>query len=144
MKLELRAMTNSQRMRDKAVMMSSTTPSAKYSCSGSPLRFRNGKAAMEGLSGRVSAGADGLIPIWRVRASGTEPIRADASLTSPTKRNPLRAMVRIKRCSSPLSPIALRTALIWLVKVDSETIRPPQTASSKSSLLTTCSRFWTR
>ena len=62
-------------------------------------------------------------------------------LTSPTNRNPLRAIVRIRRCSSPLSPIALRTALMWLVRVDSETIRPPQTASSSSSLLTTRSRF---
>ena len=43
-------------------------------------------------------------------------------------RKPLRASVRIRRCSSPLSPIALRTALIWLVRVDSETIRPPHTA----------------
>jgi len=38
-KLELRAMTNSQRMRDSAVMISSTMPSAKYSCFGSPLMF---------------------------------------------------------------------------------------------------------
>ena len=37
-----------------AVMMSSTTPSAKYSCSGSPLMFVNGSTAMEGLSGSVS------------------------------------------------------------------------------------------
>src|SRR5246127_4465066 len=59
MKLELRAITNNQQMRDKAVMMSSTTPSVKYSCSMSPLRFTNGSAAMEGMSGRVSAGAGG-------------------------------------------------------------------------------------
>jgi hypothetical protein len=39
-------------MRDKAVMMSSTTPSVKYSCSMSPLRFRNGSAAIEGPSGK--------------------------------------------------------------------------------------------
>ena len=38
-KLELRAMTNSHRMRDSAVMISSTMPSTKYSCSGSPLIF---------------------------------------------------------------------------------------------------------
>ena len=38
-KLELRAMTNSQRMRDSAVMISSTMPSTKYPCSGSPLMF---------------------------------------------------------------------------------------------------------
>src|SRR5438105_391971 len=47
-------MTKSQRMRDSAAMMSSTTPSAKYSCSESPLRFWNGKTAMEGLSGSAS------------------------------------------------------------------------------------------
>ena len=45
-----------------------------------------------------------------------------ASLTSPTKRKPLRATVRMRRCSSPLSPTALRTALMQLVSVDSETI----------------------
>ena len=39
--------------RDSAVMMSSTMPSAKYSCSGSPLMFLNGSTAMEGLSGSV-------------------------------------------------------------------------------------------
>ena len=38
-------------IRDSAVMMSSTVPSAKYSCSGSPLRLLNGSTAMDGLSG---------------------------------------------------------------------------------------------
>jgi len=38
-KLELRAMTKSHLIRDNAVMISSTIPSAKYSCSGSPLMF---------------------------------------------------------------------------------------------------------
>jgi hypothetical protein len=32
----------------------------------------------------------------------------------------------------------------WLVRVDSETIRPPQTTSIRSSLVTTRSRFCTR
>src|SRR5215217_1750108 len=36
------------------VTISSTTPSAKYSCSGSPLMFVNGRTAMEGLSGSGS------------------------------------------------------------------------------------------
>ena len=35
--------------------MSSTIPSAKYSCSGSPLIFVNGNTANDGLSGRASA-----------------------------------------------------------------------------------------
>ena len=41
-----------------AVMMSSVMPSAKYSCSGSPLMLVNGSTASEGLSGRGSTGAD--------------------------------------------------------------------------------------
>jgi len=49
-------MTNSQRKRESAVVMSSTKPSAKYSCSASPLMFWNGRTAIEGLSGRLRAG----------------------------------------------------------------------------------------
>ena len=56
MKVELRAITNSHLIRDSAVMMSSTMPSTKYSCSGSPLIFWNGKTAIDGLSGSASAG----------------------------------------------------------------------------------------
>jgi hypothetical protein len=54
-KVELRAMTKNQRIRDSAVMISSTMPSAKYSCSGSPLMFWNGSTAIEGLSGNGKA-----------------------------------------------------------------------------------------
>jgi hypothetical protein len=50
-------MTNSQRIRDRAVMISSTMPSAKYSCSGSPLILAKGSTAIEGLSGRARGGA---------------------------------------------------------------------------------------
>src|SRR6185295_18821319 len=59
LKLELRAMTNSCRNRDNAVMMSSTMPSLKYSCSGSSLIFWNGSTAIEGLSGSGKAGREG-------------------------------------------------------------------------------------
>ena len=38
-------------------MMSSAIPSAKNSCSASPLMFWNGSTAIEGLSGKASAGA---------------------------------------------------------------------------------------
>ena len=61
--------------------------------------------------------------------------------TSPTKRKPLRAMVRITLWSWPLSPTALRAALMRLVSVDSETMRPCQMFSIRSSLVTTWSRF---
>ena len=40
-------------------MMSSTIPSAKYSCSGSPLMLVNGNTAMEGLSDAASGRCDG-------------------------------------------------------------------------------------
>jgi hypothetical protein len=59
MKLEFRAMTISQRMRDSAVMISSTMPSAKYSCSGSPLRLTNGSTAIDGREGRGGSAAAG-------------------------------------------------------------------------------------
>ena len=52
MKLELRAITNSHLIRDKPVMISSTTPSAKYSCSGSPLMFWNGRHCNRRLIGQ--------------------------------------------------------------------------------------------
>ena len=53
-------------------MISSTIPSAKYSCSGSPLMFWNGRTAMEGLSGSGSGlwpSAADLAPAvnWRCR-----------------------------------------------------------------------------
>jgi hypothetical protein len=53
-KLELRAMTNSHLMRDRPVMMSSTIPSTKYSCSASPLILANGNTAIDGRSGNAS------------------------------------------------------------------------------------------
>jgi hypothetical protein len=49
-------MTKSQRMRESAVMISSTMPSAKYSCSGSPLILAKGSTAIDGLSGSGSTG----------------------------------------------------------------------------------------
>src|SRR6516162_1759165 len=54
MKAELRAMTKSHGSRAIAVVISSTMPSAKYSCSGSPDMFWNGSTASDGLSGRCS------------------------------------------------------------------------------------------
>jgi hypothetical protein len=38
------------------VMISSTMPSTKYSCSGSPLMFWNGNTAIDGLSGKARVG----------------------------------------------------------------------------------------
>ena len=67
---ELRAMTKSCDSFDSAVMMSSEMPSAKYSCSASPLMLAKGSTAIDGLSGGgrrwrfvsglASTGADGF------------------------------------------------------------------------------------
>ena len=142
---ELRAITKNQRSLDSAVMMSSLMPSEKYSCSGSPLMLMKGSTAMAGRSGSGKAGRDCS---WI--SSGGGPLACAGSTpfgcvrTAPTKRRPLRAMVRISFCSSPLSPTAFRAALMRLVRVESDTIRPPQTEAMRSSLLTTRSRFCTR
>jgi hypothetical protein len=62
-------MTKSQWMRDSAVMISSTMPSAKYSCSGSPLILAKGSTAIDGLSGRGSEEPTTGVAIGEVLAS---------------------------------------------------------------------------
>ena len=52
-KAELREITSRSRKRDSSVMMSSVRPSAKNSCSGSPLMLANGSTAIEGLAAAV-------------------------------------------------------------------------------------------
>src|SRR5262245_55402643 len=64
-----------------------------------------------------------------------------SSCTLPTNRKPLRGSVLMRRCPSPLSPIALRTALRRVVSAASEMMRPSQIAVTRSSLLTTRSRL---
>jgi hypothetical protein len=54
---ELRAMTKSCESFDSAVMMSSEMPSAKYSCSGSPLMLTNGRTAIDACSLAAAEGA---------------------------------------------------------------------------------------
>ena len=71
------------------------------------------------------------------------------SLHIPAARPPGDAVLEIAglRTSAHAShalDLTLRAALIRLVRVDSETIRPSQIFSIRSSLLTTRSRFSTR
>src|SRR6516165_9474694 len=68
--VELRAMTNRDLKRDSAVVISSTIPSAKYSCSGSSLMLSNGSTAIEGLSVSAMAGVD--FAVWNDRGSGRQ------------------------------------------------------------------------
>ena len=79
MKLELRAMTKSQRMRESAVMISSTMPSAKYSCSGSPLILANGSTAIDGLSGERQRWR--LAALLRARPSRSRGVRRGRDAT---------------------------------------------------------------
>jgi len=120
-------------------MISSTMPSAKYSCSGSPLRLANGSTAIDGLSGSANSGRRGSAANSGAGATG-----APSSRASPTKRTPLRAEVRIRPRAVPLSPTARRAAAIRLSSVALETIRPPHTDTRRSSFLTTRSRFSSR
>ena len=135
-------------------MMSSVRPSAKYSCSGSPLMFWNGRTAIEGLFGSGS-GSAGSAAGARVGASWRGLPRrrffrlasadaASSTCTSPTKRNPRLCAVRIRACVLPSSPIARRAALMREFSAASDTMRPCQTASNSSSLLTIRSRCCTQ
>ena len=47
----------------------------------------------------------------------------------------------MRRCALPVSPTAQRAALMRVAMAELETMRPPQIAASKSSLLTTRSQF---
>src|SRR6516164_5025232 len=101
-------------------MMSSTMPSAKYSCSGSELRLEKGRTAIEGLSGsgRAGFGSCSKLPVT------VAPAGPCASRTCPTKRKPLRGKVLMRRCSSPESPIALRATFRRVVSAASDTLPP--------------------
>jgi hypothetical protein len=55
-KTVLRATTNSADTRDRSVMMSSVSPSAKYSWSGSPLMLTKGNTAIAGGRSRAGGG----------------------------------------------------------------------------------------
>ena len=111
-----------------------------------------GRSTEEGAGPNVAgAGALSSAPVTRNTAAGiaalstflTAVLRGAESgrSTSPTKRSPLRGSVRIRRCVSPLSPTAVRAALMHVVKADSETMRPFHTSASNSSLLITRSRL---
>ena len=56
MKAEFRAITENQRRCESAAVSSSVTPSAKYSCAGSPVMLLKGSTTS---MGRPAAGKDG-------------------------------------------------------------------------------------
>src|SRR5690348_7879188 len=91
-------MTNSQRMRESVVMISSTMPSAKYSCSGSPLRLAKGSTAIDGLSGSASGAA--------------APTRAPSALPSPACGRAVRGNSGIAEPQLRCGVWALRAARV--------------------------------
>ena len=100
---------------------------------------------MAGRSGSGNTGRDGSwIPSDGRSAARACWLSSAGAFTAPMKRKPLRGMVRISCCSRLLSPTAVRAALIRLVSVDSDAIRPPQTEAIRSCLLTARSRFCAR
>ena len=131
-------------MRESAVMMSSTMPSAKYSCSGSPLMFGNGRTAIDGLSGRISSRGR-YVGRGRHRrlgcqskASGDGPPHLAHEAESLAGDGADQALLAAAVAHRPPHGIDRQ------VMADSDTIRPPDTAASTSSLLTTRPRFSTR
>lgn len=74
-KAELREMTRGSRKRDSSVMMSSVRPSAKNSCSGSPLILTSGSTAMDGFLVMVIAAELSLPFSGAAGASGSSRTR---------------------------------------------------------------------
>ena len=126
-------MTKNPGTRASSAMMSSARPVAISSSARSSDRFSNGRTAIDGRSAMSGGSRSALWP-----SVGPRGLLAGRHRRTVT---PLRAIVRIRRCSLPLSPRALRAALMRLSSVESETMRPPQTEAMRSSLLTTRSRF---
>jgi len=136
---DARAITKKPGTRASSAMTSSASPLTISSSPRSSDMFSNGSTAIDGRSA-ISGGGS-----WPGSAAGFSPAVAGmSSVTSPTKRKPLRGMVRSSAWLLPLSPMAVRAALMRLVSVESETTRPPQTPAIRSSLLTTRSRFCSR
>src|SRR5262245_61238491 len=104
-KLEFRAITKSQRIRDRAVMISSTIPSAKYSWSGSPLMFWKGRMAIEGLSGKASLGEDCNAPAL----TPSELADGCQLQTATSRERPERDVL----CSSTKGPPSPRMSLLF-------------------------------
>src|SRR5215471_16601668 len=69
-------------MRERAVMISSTMPSAKYSCSGSPLRLRNGSTASGLVRNRGALFGSRVVGRGRV-SRAQEPIAAPGDGHNP-------------------------------------------------------------
>ena len=141
---ELRAITKNQRSLDRAVMMSSLMPSEKYSCSGSPLMLTKGSTAMAGRSGSGNAGRDcsWMYGGLRLPKAGSVPSCLDAHGADEAETFARDGADQFLVSAAVANRVS--RGLMRLVRVESDTIRPPQIEAIRSSLLTTRSRFCTR
>src|SRR5207248_5394782 len=104
-------MTKSQRMRLRAVMISSTMPSTKYSCSGSPDMFWNGNTAIDGLSGSGSAaGWTAAVPAASTPESGRD---ARDPISEPTRYTRSGRAMFLRLCSPRSSKAQSSRSCTW-------------------------------
>src|SRR5437870_8313832 len=84
-------MTNSPETFERPVIRSSVTPSLKYSCDGSWLRFVNGKTATDGLSGRASPADSGVFSQRQL----AQPAAPRSNVTATAAATPLANRARV-------------------------------------------------
>ena len=113
-------MTKNQRARERAVMISSAMPSRNIPV-GIAAQVGEWQDRDRGRSGR------GRLERTLARCQRRPPSTVLARRALADEADALARDGAYQFCCSPLSPTALRTAVIRLVSVDSETIRPPQT-----------------
>jgi hypothetical protein len=111
---EFRAITKIEWNFDSSVMTSSLMPSAKYSCSGSPLMFAKGRTATEGLSRRGTAG-------WLAAGAG-----------APTFTSYARSEAMFLTSRSPRSTNVIASRFRTAPCTTSDTMIPPGGASPSS------------
>ena len=92
-------MTNSQRRRASAVMRSSVRPSARYSCSGSPLMFVKGRTASEGRSSALAPAAAG-------GAGSASPVAGLSSISRSLRPVWLSTIASVRSEKSPVRSLS--------------------------------------
>ena len=95
-------MTNSERLRDSSVMMSSAMPSEKYSCSGSPLMLVNASTAIDGLSG---SGKASPVPCTSERSMDLPCVASGLSTKASTGRAMFFSLSAPKRLEREIEPV---------------------------------------
>ena len=96
-------MTKSCPSLESAVMMSSAMPSAKYSCSASPLMLAKGKTAIDERlrSGLIGGGlARRALKVWRGGPRPRKRAPAARYFSAPSRRDRLNASLTLSRTCS--------------------------------------------